>query len=151
LAPWYPDRMRRLLLVGTLVLAAAVTPARATQIEDTRIVPSADVARRIIVQDVQSTSDRVTGTVVNATSQPIRDVRLLVRDDWLWQNERHPGSDNPGRATTVTLRDEIPPGSRVQFTYRRDQPLPARRDGHFDTDVDVLGFVTLSDREATVQ
>jgi hypothetical protein len=132
------------------VATALAGTAAAVDVESTRVVPPDQVARHIVVQDVQSTPDVVTGTVVNATPQPVRDVRLLVRDDWLWRNERHPGTDNPGRAATVTLREEIPPGSRVRFTYRRDTPLPARGDGRFETDVDVLGFTAL-ETESTSQ
>jgi hypothetical protein len=131
------------------VLAALAGTAAAVEIESTRIVPSEQLSRRVLVQEVQSTADVVTGTVVNATPEPVRDVRLLVRDDWLWRNERHPGDDNPGRAATLTLREEIPPGSRVRFTYRRDAPLAARGDGRFETAVDVLGFTTLETQDSS--
>ncbi len=84
--------------------------------------------------------DTVTGVVSNAGRHPVRDVQMQITYVWLWNNERHPGSDNPGRTDIYTLPGEIPTGGSQTFTYRPATPLPHRTDGHFAPSVNVTGF-----------
>jgi len=80
---------------------------------------------------------------VNASSHPLRDVTLLVRYAWLWNNERHPGKDTVSRVAYVTVPGELRPGESKTFTYQPDRPLPVRRDGRFAPQVDVAEVVAL--------
>lgn len=92
------------------------------------------------VAEVQARDGLVTGTLVNTSRAPVRNVELLIRHTWFWNNERHPGDDSPGRTDVYDVRGEIPPRQQMPFTYQVSPPLPQRFDGHFETTVEVVGF-----------
>jgi hypothetical protein len=93
------------------------------------------------VRNVMSTEQgEVSGELVNHTKQTLREVRLQILYSWRWNNEYHPGKDDPGRATYYLLNQEIPPGQTVRFNYRPSPPLASRGDGQFDISVKVVGF-----------
>ncbi|HTC23379.1 MAG TPA: hypothetical protein VK688_03400, partial [Gemmatimonadales bacterium] len=81
------------------------------------------------------------GVVANLSPNPVRDVELLIRYDWLWRNEFRPGDDSPSRAVYYTVPGEIPPGGQARFIYRVDPPLPVRSDGQFRASVENVGLV----------
>jgi hypothetical protein len=111
-----------------MVLALAPQPAQA-----------ADAPSGLAVRDVSSNGASVTGWVVNETDHEVRDVRLMVEQQWRWTKELKPGEDNPGSGTVVRVEQPIPANGRVQFRY--DLPAqPERGDGHFETVVRVLSF-----------
>jgi hypothetical protein len=85
----------------------------------------------------------VTGTVVNRSVNPVRDVKLAIQYMWLWRSEMRPGTDDPGRTDFHTLSDVIPPGERVNFTYRPSAFLPRRADGNFEVHVTVVSLVQI--------
>lgn len=118
------------LLLGVQSALAAGQPA---------IISSAAARREVMVKDVRSHDGIVSGVVVNSSAVPIRDVRLLIDQTFLWKDEWHPGTSNPGRATFYTVQGEIAPGGSRPFSYR-GQPLPHRTDGHFDVNVKVDQF-----------
>jgi hypothetical protein len=141
---------------GSVVLGGAVlglvcaAPVRADSVvvsPETQIVPPDQMSRLVEVQDVRASGDTVSGTVVNASGKPVRDVQLLVKYVWLWNDERHPGNDSPGRADYYTLPGELAPGERRDFTYRPDEPLPHRRDGRFNPTVQVSGAMEVTPSE----
>jgi hypothetical protein len=136
----------RATLAISLVVALALTgssgwqTARADVMNQSEKIVSPDqLSRDIAVRDVRSSGDTVTGTVVNQSGKTIRDVRLVVSHQWLWNDEFHPGTDDPSRAEYITLREEIPPGGQAQFTYRPSDTPTARRDGQFQYNVRVAG------------
>jgi hypothetical protein len=88
------------------------------------------------VEGVRTMGDEVQGRIVNQTGDQLEDVRLLVSDQFLWRNERHPGEDSPSEAHAVTVPGPIPPHGTATFSFRRPSPLPDRRDGQFVTDVE---------------
>jgi hypothetical protein len=85
----------------------------------------------------------VSGELLNNSSRTIRDVQLLVRSTWLWNNEMRPGADSPGDAVYYTVEGDIPPGGSKPFTYRPASPLPSRPDGHFEVAVSIAGFAEI--------
>ena len=85
----------------------------------------------------------VSGELINKSARPLRDVQLLIRYVWLWNNEFHPGQDELGEAIYYTVEGEIPPGGSKPFTYRPASPLPSRTDGHFEVTVSVAGFTEI--------
>lgn len=99
-----------------------------------------DAPSGLDVRDVRTDGSSVTGWVVNQTSNEVRDVRLMVEQDFRWTREMEPGDDNPGSGTIVRVPQAIPAGGRVQFRYDMPAPLPQRTDGHFETKVKVLSF-----------
>lgn len=104
------------------------------------VLSDAQAANDIRVTDVEAHRGIVTGTLFNTSHAPLRNVELLIRHTWLWNNERHPGDDSPGRADVFEVRGEIPPREQMPFTYQVSPPLPQREDGHFETTVEVVGF-----------
>ncbi|MBI3785600.1 MAG: hypothetical protein HY270_19580 [Deltaproteobacteria bacterium] len=64
----------------------------------------------------------------------------MIRHAWLWKNERHPGSDNPGRTDRYVVPGEVPAGGTLPFSYTIEPPLPNRSDGHFVTTVELVGL-----------
>ena len=130
------------LAVGlAAVLGSRVAAGADVDVTGERIVPEDRLARDVQVRDVHRRDDTVTGTVVNTTDKRLQDVRLVIRHLWLWNNETHPGQDDPSRADYYTVPGEIPPGGQVQFTYRLDRPLPERPAGRFDTQAQVASVV----------
>jgi hypothetical protein len=89
----------------------------------------------------------VSGTLVNRTDHSVRDVRLLIRHEWLWNEEMSPGPDylNPGRAVFHTVEGVIPAQGRKEFVYRPDPVLRGGGSGSFRTKVEVAGFTKIGD------
>jgi len=97
-------------------------------------------AQTVTLRDVSVQGDLVLGVVANQSSHIVRDVGLLIRYSWSWNDERRPGEHNPGRATFYTIAGPIPPGTGVPFSYRTSEPLPTRSDGHFTPSVEVMTY-----------
>jgi hypothetical protein len=130
-----------------LAFAAVLAPVavRADTVTEERIVPEDRVGQDVEIRDVRAHDDgTVTGTIVNRSQARLRDVRLMVRYLWLWDNEFHPGNDDRSRADYVSVPDEIPPGGRGEFTYRPATPIAGGRGGHFETDVRVASVVEVT-------
>jgi hypothetical protein len=64
----------------------------------------------------------------------------LIRYEWLWKNEFHPGKDDPGSSVYYNVPGEIPPGGTARFQYTPNPPLPKRTDGSFQISASVAGF-----------
>ncbi|GIW44376.1 MAG: hypothetical protein KatS3mg077_1658 [Candidatus Binatia bacterium] len=105
-----------------------------------RVTSAQDIGAVLTVRDVRVEGDVVRATLVNHSPRRLADVRLLIRHAWLWNNERNPGPDNPGRTETYTLPDEIPAGGTYTLVHKIAPPLPRRSDGRFVTTVEVIGF-----------
>ncbi|HXQ23470.1 MAG TPA: hypothetical protein VN812_17465 [Candidatus Acidoferrales bacterium] len=103
------------------------------------VVPSSEAAQTIIINDLRVQGGSVSGTVVNKSSATVRRVELLLRQTWLWNNERHPGTDSPGRTLPFTFAADVAPTASAPFTFQTP-PLPQRSDGRFVTTMDVTGF-----------
>ena len=93
------------------------------------------------VRDVQIASNEISGTLVNLTDDELRDVRLRVRDMFLWSNERSPGTDDFSRAEEFVVKGPMPPRGALAFTAPRS-PLPMRSDGEFRTSVEVTSLTS---------
>jgi len=142
--------MRELKLILVAVATALTVglvihprPARSTDVIQSRdrVVPSERVTESVALRDVTVDGGVVSGALINTSGKALHDVQLLIRYDWLWRNEFRPGEDSSDRAVYYTVRGDIPPGGQTKFTYRADPPLPERSDGHFNTSVQVVGFV----------
>ncbi len=93
------------------------------------VVEEAPAPGAILVRNLGIDGDVVSGELVNTSHHLVRDVRLLVRHTWLWDQERAPGEDSPGRAAYHTIPESIPPGGHLSFNVHPAPPLPARSDG----------------------
>jgi hypothetical protein len=104
-------------------------------------VLSKDQSSRVLVLNNVSAQDGVvSGELRNNSSNLVRDVQLLIRYEWLWKNEFHPGKDDPGSSVYYNVPGEIPPGGTARFQYTPNPPLPKRTDGSFQISVSVAGF-----------
>ena len=132
---------------AALGLAVCAPPARADPVAvspEMVVVPPQEMSRTIDVRDVRMNGDEVSGKVVNNSDKPVRDVQLLIKYVWLWNNERNPGTDSPGRAVYQTLPGELAPGESREFTYRPEEPLAHRRDGRYNPSVQVAAVVEVT-------
>jgi len=138
---------RRTLLV--LAIAASLTSSDASRaIEDEPLEPTSGALQpnqpsrhSIRLQDVRFAGDgSVNGVLVNQSSDVVRDVRILVRYDWRWQDERNPGEDSPGRSEFVTIAGDVPALGSLPFEYAPTTSLPVRTDGTFAPSVEIAGY-----------
>jgi hypothetical protein len=129
--------------VATVLLLPRVGRTVDLAPDNTRVVPQGRLAADVAVQDVRIAGDTVSGVVVNRSSHPVRDVRLVVSHNWLWDNEMRPGEDQYSRADHYTVPGEIPPGGQVPFTARPSAPLAEGSGGHFMTQVQVTSVVMI--------
>lgn len=120
-------------LLGVLALPLHSTTAKAT------VVPSSDAAQTIVISNLSVHDGSVSGTVVNTSPATVRGVELLLRQTWMWNNERHPGTDSPGRTLPFTLRGDVAPNASAPFTFQIP-PLDQRSDGRFVTSMEVTAF-----------
>ena len=127
------------LTIGT-TLSLLLVSAVVVQAQPPSLTSSDQVDHTVVVRDVQVQDSAVSGVIVNNSSRLLRDVKVIIRHAWTWKNERHPGDDNPGRAEYFTIPGEVAPGGSLPFTYRLNQPLPKRTDGHFVTSASVISF-----------
>ena len=96
---------------------------------------------KIRIDDVHFTdSGMVSGVLVNQTADVLREVRLLVRYDWQWSNERNPGEDSPARSTYFTITSDVPALGTLPFRFSPRPALPIRSDGHFAPSIEVARY-----------
>lgn len=133
------------ILVPVVLWAHAARGADSPIVSGEKVVARERVTQTIRLRDVSADEDMVSGVVTNTSDRRVRDVELLIRYEWLWNNEFRPGDDNPGRVVRVKVPEEIPPNGSVRFTYRPETRLPHRSDGRFSISVDPVGFVQFDD------
>ncbi len=132
-------RIRAFVLFASGVFFTALTLPVRVAVPATLL--SADqVAEVVSVRDVTIKEGEVSGEVVNKSQRLVREVQLQIQYTWLWNNEFHPGQDDPGRTVYYTVEREIQPGQSMRFVYKPSPPLPSRTDGVFETKVTVAGF-----------
>ena len=103
------------------------------------LVAPSEAAQTVVINDLTVRDGSVSGIVVNKSSATVRGVELLLRQTWLWNNERHPGTDSPGRTLPFTLAGDVAPNASAPFAFQTP-PLAQRSDGRFVTTMDVTGF-----------
>lgn len=96
------------------------------------------------IQNVQFTDGAVRGTLVNDSDRRIEDLTVRVTYSWRWADEYNPGDSPPGWSTTVPVSGTLAPGEAREFELAansgRGEAPPSRPDGHFATDVSVVGY-----------
>ena len=126
-------------LLVSLISFGVFVPAASAQSEST-VLPETAAQRQLEVSDVLAAPERVQGVVINRTDAVAKDVVLLVRYEWLWLNERHPGEDTMSFADTTMVAGDIPPGGTAGFAYMPTRDLPNRQDGYYKIAVSVKSF-----------
>lgn len=120
---------------------AGALGAACAQADDQQLVSPADMRETVTVENVRVDGTQVTGTIVNNTSRRLENPQLVVRHNWIWKNEYHPGPDSPGWADFATVSQTIEPHQRADFTVEASRPAPERDDGHIVIWADVLEIV----------
>jgi hypothetical protein len=134
----------RTLAIGA-AFSAVLWALPAMAMEPNVIITGRSPAHVKIVDTHMAKNGDVSGVIENNSKTDVRDVQVLVRYDWLWNNEFHPGpeSQNPGRAYYYTVEGSIPPGTIEEFSFEPPKPLVHRTDGHFDTTAQIAGFTAI--------
>jgi hypothetical protein len=99
-----------------------------------------EVSRIITIEKITVKDGTVSGEVHNLSPNTLRDAQLYIRYIWIWDNEFHPGKNDPSTSFVYTLPQEIAPAGRVAFTYSPSPPLPNASGGYFMTEVALAGF-----------
>lgn len=126
-----------LAIAITLTLVTSSTSSLAGS---DKVTGSAAASRAVDVRDVTVENNTVTGLLVNTSTQALRDVRLVIRNAWLWKDERNPGSNNPSYAEPYSFPGEVAIGASVPFSYRLKSAAHSRTDGKFMTSVEVVSY-----------
>lgn len=113
------------------------------------VVSHDEVSQDLVIRDLTVRDGVVNGMLVNLSPHPLGEVRMLIRQTFLWKRERAPGKveENPSRSFYYNLPDTISPGGVVSFTVRPRRALPHRKDGKFETYVEIIGYKDLSEGE----
>jgi len=94
----------------------------------------------IAIEKLAVKDGSVSGEVHNLSPNTVRDVQLYIRYIWIWDNEFHPGNNDPSISFVYTLPQEVAPGGRASFTFSPSPPLPKASGGHFMTVASEAGF-----------
>jgi hypothetical protein len=129
----------RFALVASIVFAWGLAIVPRNGMSATPLI--ADKADAVVtLRNVTANENEVSGEVVNNSKDAVRDVEIQILYSWRWNNEFHPGSDDPGRAAYQTINSEIAPGQSTRFSYKPSPPVAQRKDGHYDYIVKVVSF-----------
>ena len=97
----------------------------------------------VLVHDVKVDEKGISGKVTNSLLHPIRDIDLLLKYIWRWNDEFHPADNAPGNISVVTLKEQLAPGQTLDFAYAGPPPDAKRADGRFETEISVAGFTVV--------
>jgi hypothetical protein len=135
--------MERKESAGILSCALALLLLFVTGVESQTIRSEKEIARIVVLEQVAVQDGVVQGLVRNTSNHALADVQLFIRYTWLWDDERNPGTPDPGTSTYHTLKETIQPNSTVKFVYKPSPPLSTFSGGRFDTSVKVAGFTEI--------
>ena len=122
------------LFVGMVVLTAPHTAM------SQRVATREEVASILSIEKIAVANGTVSGEIHNRGPHSIREVQLLIRYTWLWDDERKPGKIDPGTSIYHTLTTDIRAGGSLPFTFTPSPPLPKVSGGHYEISVTVGGF-----------
>ncbi len=124
----------------TLIWSALFATLLAYSAGSQTVRERAEIAAVLAIEKLSVQEGVVAGEILNRSSHTIRDVQVLIRNTWLWDEEFKPGKDDPGTSFYYTLPKEIPAGGRLPFTYSPSPPLPKSSGGRFETTVAIAGY-----------
>lgn len=100
-------------------------------------------AVEVSVSDVQVAGSGLQGEIHNQTDATLIGAELLVRHHWLWADELHPGTDDPGWVEIHPVNVTIPAGGTAPFSVQLSRVAPQRSDGTFQIEVSAHRFATI--------
>lgn len=122
-------------------IVAAIALAACVALPSLAVAQPVDSLSGVEVTNVTSSGDRVSGTIVNRSRSELKDIALLVTRAWLWRDERHPGTENPGGSYYFTVKTPVAPGSSLPFSF--DIPhadSPSSQLGQFQVSIQATGY-----------
>ena len=117
-----------------------ISHEKAVKLPD-QLEPTADQV--LTLEKIAIRDGEVSGELVNRSPQGVYGIELQVLYSWRWNNDFHPGRDDPGRAEYFKIEREISPGQRVPFVHQPSPPLPVRKDGTFEITIKVISFTKI--------
>jgi hypothetical protein len=135
----FMNRFLPSVIVAGLLIGAAAAADEAFETGTSLQAPRSYI-EGVSAERVRFAGGGVSGVVRNRTRYRLKSVQLLIRYNWLWYDEQHPGEDSPARAFVYTLVDEIPGNGELPFNYQPDTPLSQRPDGRYVPSVIVTGY-----------
>jgi hypothetical protein len=99
-----------------------------------------EVARAVTIDKIAVKDETISGEVHNLSPNSMRDVQLYTRYIWMWDNEFHPGSNDPSASFIYTVPQEIPPGGSVPFTFSPSPTIAKPSGGRFMVRVSAAGY-----------
>jgi hypothetical protein len=105
-----------------------------------QVLTKQEASRVLTLENISERDGAVSGDIRNNSANLIRDVQLLIRYEFIWNDEFHPGKDDPSRSVDYDVPGQIAPHEMTHFQYTPSSPLPKRRDGRFMVMVSVAGF-----------
>jgi hypothetical protein len=103
-----------------------------------------EIVRIVTIEKLTVSPDyAVAGEIVNRSPNAMRDVQVIIRHVWLWDQETKPGRDDPSRSVYVTVSGEIAAGGRSPFTHKPSPPLSRMPGGRFITSAAIAGYTEI--------
>jgi hypothetical protein len=122
------------LFVGMVVLTAPQTAM------SQRVASREEIAIILSIEKIAVANGTISGEIHNRGPYSVREVQLLIRYTWLWDDERNPGKFDPGTSNYHTLATEVPAGGNLPFTFTPSPPLAKVLGGRYQISVTVAGF-----------
>jgi hypothetical protein len=130
-------------LINCMAAAAVLVLATVNPVSAATVLTSEEASKVIRFENLNITPSKVSGVIANKSPHTVKDVEILIQYHWLWENERNPGPESPGRAALIKLDRVLEPGQSVPFSYTPLPALPSRSDGRFMPEVDIAGFALI--------
>lgn len=99
-------------------------------------------AQNVVIEGLKVTEGAVSGTIVNQSSVALQAVRLNLSQTFLWDTDRKPTGESPGRTLQFEVAGEIPPKASAPFNYEIP-PLQPRTDGRYVSSMSVTSFTEI--------
>lgn len=115
------------VLLGSAVFAVHAEPAR--------LVAPSTMQDVVSVEVTSIEGSVIKGRLVNRTDHRVQAPELMAKYDWLWNDDHHPGDNDPGWVTYAVVTDALAPNESRSFTIDPGRALPERNDGYFMTTV----------------
>jgi hypothetical protein len=131
-------RERRRIVAGLFIGMVVLTTPHTAMSQ--RVASREEIASILSVEKIAVANGTVSGEVHNRGAHSVREVQLLIRYTWLWDDERNPGKIDPGTSTYHTLATEVRAGGNLPFTFTPSPPLAKVLGGRYEISVTVGGF-----------
>ena len=133
---------KRTAITRALGAAALLTIAAGPTFSASLVVNHDSIKERVALKPVELRDGTLRTDIVNRGPTSIDSVDLIVRYDWVWNDDLEviPPGHGPGWVEYVTVSEIIDPGEALAFEYTPQAALPNRNDGYFVPRVAIVGY-----------